>query len=134
MRVGTPKISKSAHLNAVPSMIGWHTTSTPTKNASLKTLCINAASSMNLVTGASNASLKTLPLMQVQHDNSYMYRPLIITSYLLDSSPPFGRRAVEECIEQSHHHRQQHPPHPTSITHNYKSEPQGEVVIIRRWW
>jgi len=75
--------------------------STPTKNASLKTLCINAASSMNLVTGASNASLKTLPLMQVQHDNSYMYRPLIITSYLLDSSPPFGRRAVEECIEQS---------------------------------
>mmetsp|Transcript_4264 Transcript_4264/g.5983 ORF Transcript_4264/g.5983 Transcript_4264/m.5983 type:complete len:85 (+) Transcript_4264:397-651(+) len=32
-------------------MIGWHTTSTPTKNASLKTLCINAASSMIVVMG-----------------------------------------------------------------------------------
>ena len=38
MRVGTPKISKSAHLNAVPSMIGWHTSITPTKNAALNTL------------------------------------------------------------------------------------------------
>ena len=102
------KISKSAHLNAAGSWLVGTPSSTPTKNASLKTL--NDDQRRQWTSGTAG-SPNTLHVDQVQHDGLArvfvlcIVRPIVITINITFTTST----APRPITTINHHHCQQQP-------------------------